>query len=230
MQEQYIIQRINSFITKEMDSVIDVGCSVGSALFPFLERGFSVIKGIDCDESLNDYIFVEYLSSLKAYPQNLKIGGKLVSVIDPNLTNQVAKKYYQEEYKEFRKKFDFLFHKEKGKVEEYLFLENSFDIIILSQVLHFIRNDKVLSIIDRLINALKDNGFIYIDFYTCERLKNGDFGYKFISNNIFEENRTGRFYHLLPIEFINLIRSKFSKTVEIEDKDTRGNIVFVGWK
>ncbi len=62
------------------------------------------------------------------------------------------------------------------------------------------------------------------------RLKKGDEGYHFISENIFQFKTEGRIYHLLPIGLIDSIQSEFSQFIEIEDKGTRWNIVSVGWK
>ena len=231
MKEHYIHKRIRRFIKNEMNSVLDVGCQYGSALFPFEEKKFIEITGIDCNEEIGKYIFIEYLSSKRGYPSHIKIGNKNWQVDDVNLTNEIARKYFEDDYQEFIKKFEFIFDNEKGRIENFDLRERSYDIIIFSQILHFFEEEDVRLVVEKAYECLKSNGFIYFDFYTEDRVKKGDFGYQYISENVFiETNVQKRKYYLLRHSFIKELENMFSNTIEIEDNETRANKVFVGIK
>ena len=231
MKEQYLHNIIGKFIKKEMTSVLDVGCQYGSALFPFEEKNFKIITGIDCDEEIGDYIFVEYLSSKKDYPSHIKLGDKIWRTNDPYLTNKIAKKHRESEYLNFKKRFEFIIDNEKGKIENFDLTKRSYDIIIFSQILHFFAENQIKEIIEKGLKCLKNEGFIYFDFYTEDSVKKGDIGYEYVSDNVFIETaEKRRKYYLLRHSFIEEIRSMFSKTIDIENNETRACKIFIGNK
>ena len=168
-----LAERLKELI-KPHESVLDVGCKYGQHLFPFLNLGFKHLHGIDNSENVKDYIPFYYLRYKHGYDKKL-----IAEVPRPNgiytewdlthrkLKSSLVQKYWPKSYSDYLK-YQFDIGPEEGDVLNYVFTR-MYDLIIVSNLLHFFNKKERLLIVNKLYNQLNQDGLIYIYANTEKR-------------------------------------------------------------
>jgi hypothetical protein len=145
--ERYLETIKGSFFGKKIN-ILDLGC--GSP-FPF-ER-------IDIISYINSYIGVDIKSAKEVYgimaPDTDDLSLMYKIYCEKGFPQYISKT-------EFNKKFDFHFNINIIDLFSNRILKNKFDVIILSNILHFIPIDKSIEILNNCLKILNNKNLIYI--------------------------------------------------------------------
>ncbi len=204
---------------EDKNSLLDIGCAIGLHCYPFYKYGLKKIVGIDIKNALdrNFYRFFLYFRNKKN--KILKLDKSELNLFDEYLPD--GDRYWSrikpEEFKAFKKHFEFVIDPQKGNILNYELIENSFDMIILSNVLHFYTPSKQKLIIEKVKTGLKQNGIIYIAANQYEKyIKRFDDESRYIrldENIVRYDDRQlpQQIRYLSTVENIKKITSSFSK-------------------
>lgn len=151
--------------------ILDIGCELGNQLFPFVDFKPKLLVGIDNNEFYLKHIFRNFLMDRNDYQKIVKKNGKLINLHDEDKPVKYWKNLFPEQAKIFEDKFRFIIHEYDGRIENYSIDEDKYDIIIVSNVLHFLEPNLVEKVIKKIISGTKKGGKIYISINQSEKYK-----------------------------------------------------------
>ena len=165
-----IVADIQDFLkNKENNWALDIGCEKGTQLYPFIDFGFSKLIGIDINPSYKYKTFNSFLQDRNDYKQFTIKNGVQHNLRDKYKSDLYWKINFPEMYKLYDSKFEFIFDKYQGNIINYFIKENSFDLIIASNVLHFLDPETEDIQLKKLTDGLKERGIIYISVNQFEK-------------------------------------------------------------
>ncbi|MEA3319540.1 MAG: class I SAM-dependent methyltransferase [Bacillota bacterium] len=105
---------------------------------------------------------------------------------------------------------------EVGDLMEYKIEQNSYSLIILSNVLNFLRDDEIGIIINKVRDGLKNNGLIYIDAFDVNDPMIERYQKKFeeVSKNTFYRPKLDTYIHFFTKEELEQIFINYKKIKE----------------
>lgn len=214
-----IISDLSEFITST-DKILDIGCRLGNQLFPFVDYGFKELIGIDNDEFNKKHVFRNFLLDRNDYNRYTFIEKSKIDLHQEDFTPKYWKEVFPKQAEIFDSRFKFEIDKTRGKIENYNILENSFDIIIASKILHFLPIQTEEIQIDKIIKGLKKNGIAYIAINQFEKIDVSQFPnweFEKISDDVvvsFDKGNPNVKWNLYTEKRIEKLEKKFSQVIE----------------
>jgi SAM-dependent methyltransferase len=218
-----VYNSVKPYIQKDI-KILCLGCKYGSKLFPFLTLSPTKIYGIDIDEnSINKYYF-EYIKYLKNYHRTIiseiKLSGDINEEFQSNskLLNWETLVHFPS-YKEKIEQMNKILELKHSSIQDFEF-SDSFDLIIASNSLHFLKHKLQSEVISKIYSCLSSNGVFYLRNNILEKCITNDWEtrHEKIADKIIrlKTRRNGELiYYLNSLEELSEITNMFSKKIDV---------------
>lgn len=173
MEEQSIVGLAQDYL-RGRKSIIDIGCSYGNKMYPFLELDFSKFKGIDNDTRPQEHTFLAFLR-YKFRNKNLSkiefnVHGDNYNLENYSFSDSWLVELFQKEYEEYSTKFNFDFGKQRGNLITFE-PTKKYDVVLVWNVLHFISDIEEQTAVNKIIKCLAPDGVCLIAINDLEKVK-----------------------------------------------------------
>lgn len=241
--------KIFDAVTKHLNNtniIIDIGCAFGENLVTFNKLDFQKYIGIDSNIEAHNMAFQSYLYEVLNYPEGDIKGtsdDEWYDLQSLNLEDWLLEESFSEYYKEFKLKYFFLIDDVKGDIRNYKLKELFFDLIIFSNVLHFIEVEKAISkIMPKIYDGLTLGGICYLSFKSLSKVKKLTSEWELLNNKLKYEKvdeasykRLGNInesevYHLYSEADIAAVKEVFDDVILLDDSKGSSSVHFIGKK
>ena len=166
--EDGIIKDIQEYL-KDNASILDIGCKLGNTIFPFIDFNPLILVGIDKDEFNLNHVFRNFLLDRNNYKRYTTVNGLQIDLKNEFKSVDYWENIFPEFARLFKDKFNFVIDSHKGDINNYSIPSVTYDVIIASNVLHFLKPDEQNLAIENIVDGAKIGGKIFISVSSYEK-------------------------------------------------------------